>query len=811
MANNDNTIHILEEHKVYKKEYDDGWVYFGEMDDNKKPMNIGLFYCNNYNLRGSFMMMENVTGKYNGEGMCINKNTKDGTCSVGYCYNGKQMGPQFVSDKKGNLGYCSINEKGVRSGFAIDVLKNKYTIYQCDSCGNVGYKGVTYEDGILYFEDFRRREDNKYSRIFDSNEKYFFSCGDGLVVDDFDYKKAIMPTKVIKKDAKHFVVSGGVQTYKEGIRIKSEYNDYFKEIGYGGSFPSGYGIKYYDDAYFFGQFDNDGKRVKAGCLRKNNIAFMGNLYKDAFYGPVLTIEDGITRFCSYDNGKKHGTYFEIYNDCLFIKNRYKDKDHNIAYKIELNTFVVEEIDLSTNKVLRSAMYPFYSDDKESLRQQEEQGEELDELEKLGLTLNDFIELSNFKYSIENGKVKILSLIKPIKHIAIPNCASLIADNAFTDEVLCKDVLSVNVHDGVEIIGENCFNGCKKLANIYMGKKVKEIKKGAFNGSLCDYVFFPDSTKMIRTEAFAGCENLREVHVSDDCVIEEGAFPEWTKILTRKDQNKRIKKTIRQGNPFFKVIYFIGGIFKKKKKSKMVPGVEKKLKEHAEEVNKNKSKKVKDKNVKKAVKQYTNDSFGERIQGILRILALPFILLAKGVSWFFSWIFKGIKSLFGGIKDFLADIEITKEHILMVLPFVILLGYTIFSFVYGVDKLEDISVTKLIYDGYDWEISGWASNWMEETDHNFFTAITLGLIQILLIVIGFVLDIVLAILIFVIGLVLAILAGILKFIVMELLPLAVLAIYLIKLKFVSNSDEGLLVTCMILSLVMGVLYYIVLLA
>ena len=45
-------------------------------------------------------------------------------------------------------------------------------------------------------------------------------------------------------------------------------------------------------------------------------------------------------------------------------------------------------------------------------------------------------------------------------------------------------------------------------------------------------------------------------------------------------------------------------------------------------------------------------------------------------------------------------------------------------------------------GYNFELSGLMSNWLENTDHGFFSAITLGLIQVILIVIGFVLDLVL---------------------------------------------------------------------
>ena len=44
-------------------------------------------------------------------------------------------------------------------------------------------------------------------------------------------------------------------------------------------------------------------------------------------------------------------------------------------------------------------------------------------------------------------------------------------------------------------------------------------------------------------------------------------------------------------------------------------------------------------------------------------------------------------------------------------------------------------------GYDFEVSGAMADWLENTEHGFFSAITLGLVQIILIVVGFVLDLV----------------------------------------------------------------------
>ena len=797
--NEENVINILESHKVYKKKMDDDkWLYFGELSEDNKPMNIGLFFSRTGDSSGSFMMMENVTGFLKGSGMCIFSSSRRSIHSVGYCLNGWQLGPQLMVDKYKDLCCCVLNDKGEKNGFAIDVKPKKYEIYQCYGDGSQNYRCIAWEKGTLYFYDSRRIKKNKYMKIFDSHEDCTFLHGE-LVIEDFIEEKAIMPSRVIKRNAKSFTVSGGVQTYKYGNRIKSDYDDYFKELRYDESFPSGYGIKYYDDAYFFGNFNSDGKREKVGCLRKNNNAFMGNFSGDALCGPVLTIEDGITRLCTYDNGKKNGTYFEYHEDCLFIKSKVKDREGTIGYKIYLDSFDVEEIDLTSNTVLRSASFPFKEDDEESLEQEQEKYKEFDILKSLGLEYHDYEELQSFNYVVENNQIKILSLKEPTNYLNIPKCANILASRAFGDESLCGEITTVNIREGVVEIGEDCFCGCKKLYKISMGKNVREIKKGAFKGAGFERVDFSLETKIIGAEAFAECEHLYKAYgIANDCKIDPTSFPDWCQIVTQKDIDDNVKNALKAFNPFYRVLDFITGIFKKKrKKKKLTPGEEKKIKVNVKEEKKKKNSKVKEKTVKKEIKKRYSSSFSEKIQDVLRILALPFTYVIKGIGWLFSCIGGFFAKVFKGVGGFLASMEITKERVLMALPFILLLGYTIFAYIYGIDRLEALDASKLLYDGYDFELSNSASTWLEDTDHNFFTALTLGLIQIIFIVLGFVVDIVLTILIFVLGFILMILAGIFKFIVMELLPLAIMIIYLIMLKMSSKSNKGFVGGCMLL--------------
>jgi hypothetical protein len=76
---------------------------------------------------------------------------------------------------------------------------------------------------------------------------------------------------------------------------------------------------------------------------------------------------------------------------------------------------------------------------------------------------------------------------------------------------CKNLVSINIPDGVKIIPSSTFNGCTKLKNLKLGSGVTTIGSSAF--SQCDSlesVIIPEKVTKIEGFAFNGCENLASV-------------------------------------------------------------------------------------------------------------------------------------------------------------------------------------------------------------------------------------------------------------------------------------------------------------
>lgn len=76
---------------------------------------------------------------------------------------------------------------------------------------------------------------------------------------------------------------------------------------------------------------------------------------------------------------------------------------------------------------------------------------------------------------------------------------------------CKNLVSINIPDGVQLISSSTFNGCIKLKNLKLGSGIKTIGSSAF--SQCDSlesVIIPEKVTKIEGFAFNGCEKLASV-------------------------------------------------------------------------------------------------------------------------------------------------------------------------------------------------------------------------------------------------------------------------------------------------------------
>ena len=71
-----------------------------------------------------------------------------------------------------------------------------------------------------------------------------------------------------------------------------------------------------------------------------------------------------------------------------------------------------------------------------------------------------------------------------------------------------------------------------------------------------------------------------------------------------------------------------------------------------------------------------------------------------------------------------------------MPVVVSITLAVFSMTGLIDKLGWSVSTNGTLFGYDFELSGLTTEWFEDTDHGFFSAITLGLVQLLLILLSY---------------------------------------------------------------------------
>lgn len=82
----------------------------------------------------------------------------------------------------------------------------------------------------------------------------------------------------------------------------------------------------------------------------------------------------------------------------------------------------------------------------------------------------------------------------IKTVKIP---SEVSEEMFCN---CNDLHTVII-EGAEIIGESAFDGCKKLKNVSLPDKLKEINRRAFSGTSIEYLIIPQSVECIGGENF----------------------------------------------------------------------------------------------------------------------------------------------------------------------------------------------------------------------------------------------------------------------------------------------------------------------
>lgn len=112
----------------------------------------------------------------------------------------------------------------------------------------------------------------------------------------------------------------------------------------------------------------------------------------------------------------------------------------------------------------------------------------------------------------------------LKSINIGDGVTSIGKNAFNG---CTALTNANIGSGA--IGESAFNGCTILANVTLGNGVTSIGRNAF--LRCKALTSMDigsSVRTIESNAFSGCEALKEVTISA-AQVKSGAFSKATAL------------------------------------------------------------------------------------------------------------------------------------------------------------------------------------------------------------------------------------------------------------------------------------------
>lgn len=146
---------------------------------------------------------------------------------------------------------------------------------------------------------------------------------------------------------------------------------------------------------------------------------------------------------------------------------------------------------------------------------------------------------------------------------------------------------------------------------------------------------------------------------------------------------------------------------------------------------------------------------------------------------------------------------------VVLPTILMLIYAITSSVGWFARLQiPFDFTGTLF-GYNFELSNLALQWFEGTKHGFFSAITLGLFQLILIVLGFILDLVVHLVFLILSLLWLIIINVLINCLYFVLPVAIPVWLLINFFRVEKERKIFSSSGFIISVICCVIYFIAL--
>ena len=226
---------------------------------------------------------------------------------------------------------------------------------------------------------------------------------------------------------------------------------------------------------------------------------------------------------------------------------------------------------------------------------------------------------------------------------------------------------------------------------------------------------------------------------------------------------------------------------------------------------------KEKKVKKR-KSYNTSGVKGFFSKVWDIVTVPFILLWEHTGPFIKKVGLVILSILSSIWDVIVFLSkgvatlvsklfygVTSGDIIFVIvPVVVSITLAVFSMTGLIDKLGWRVSTNGTLFGYDFELSGLTTEWFEDTDHGFFSAITLGLVQLLLILLSYIGDLVIHLVFLVVALLWALIQLILQIALQYVLPVFIPGYLLVKL--ILGDRRGIVVIGFIVSVICAICYF-----
>ena len=130
----------------------------------------------------------------------------------------------------------------------------------------------------------------------------------------------------------------------------------------------------------------------------------------------------------------------------------------------------------------------------------------------------------------------------LRHIKFPPPRTIwLVDNTFRG---CTALESIEIPEGIEVIGYSAFEGCTSLKTVKIPNSVEEIRRGAFAGcKSLESITIPAKGRLQEIElyAFHQCENLKTVTIPGSIELLDNAFDlETTRLMFLSPADKRFR-------------------------------------------------------------------------------------------------------------------------------------------------------------------------------------------------------------------------------------------------------------------------------